>query len=117
MKNAAGELQNCLYIMNRMIKKILVRENILDDKKYRFIYSVDEVNRKVSEGVPFREAYRQVAEDIESGNFTAGADKGHTHEGGIGNLCNDEIKEKMDKRLKQFNFMAKEIAVEDLLKQ
>jgi len=113
---STGELQNCLYMMNSMIQRIIIKRDILEDSKYRYIYSVDEVNKKVQEGIPFREAYKQVAGDIESGEFSATAGNIHVHEGGIGKLCNKEIRDKMNDRLKEFNFNRKDIAVENLLK-
>ena len=85
------ELKDCLLMATRMMSEIKVNENILDDEKYAPIFSVEEVNRLVNEGMPFRDAYKKVGLEIEAGNFTPDINIRHTHEGSIGNLCNDAI--------------------------
>jgi argininosuccinate lyase len=85
------ELKDCLLMVARMMREIRVEERILDDGKYAPIFSVEAVNRLVREGMPFRDAYRQVGLDIEAGNFVPDRRIVHTHEGSIGNLCNDAI--------------------------
>jgi argininosuccinate lyase len=79
-----------------------VREHILEEEKYRYIFSVEKVNELVNKGIPFREAYAQVGNSIEEGSFSfdASSNLHHTHEGSIGNLCNDKISEEMQKVLK-----------------
>ena len=77
----------CAYI----IPRIEVNEHILDDPRYDLMFSVEEVNRLAANGVPFRDAYKKVGLDIEAGTFQASHDIHHTHEGSIGNLCNDRI--------------------------
>ena len=72
-------------------ERIKVNEHILDDDKYLLIFSVEEVNRLAREGMPFRDAYKKVGLDIEAGNFSHSKEVHHTHEGSIGNLCNDEV--------------------------
>lgn len=95
---------DCLSMVKRMMAEITVNEHILDDPKYDCIFSVEEVNRLATEGMPFRDAYKKVGLDIEAGNFKANKEIHHTHEGSIGNLCNDKINALMDGVLNQFNF-------------
>jgi argininosuccinate lyase len=87
-----------------MLANISVKENLLQDEKYKFLFSVEEVNKLVLQGIPFRDAYKQVGLAIEAGKFTYSTDLQHTHEGSIGNLCTAEVKEKMERVLKQFPF-------------
>ncbi len=98
-----------------IISKIEVRKDILSEKKYDDIFSVEEVNRLVLEGMPFRDAYKKVGLDIEAGKFTPNKDIHHTHEGSIGNLCNDKIRELMEQRIKSLDFSKVEKAEKDLL--
>lgn len=98
------EMNDCLQMVNRMMGEIKVNENILDDPKYMLIFSVEEVNRLVLEGVPFRDAYKQVGLEIEKGNFTHDKKVNHTHEGSIGNLYNDRILLLKQQIIDQFNF-------------
>jgi argininosuccinate lyase len=99
-----SELKECLRMTARMMNEIVVSEHILDDPKYAPIYSVEEVNRLVSEGVPFREAYKQVGLSIESGRFEPNRNIRHTHEGSIGNLCNEQIAELKRQIVSLFEF-------------
>ena len=87
-----------------MISQVKVNTNILVDKRYELMFSVDEVNRLVLEGIPFRDAYKQVGLAIERGEFSAPPTVNHTHEGSIGNLCNDKISDLYQTTLAQFNF-------------
>jgi argininosuccinate lyase len=87
-----------------MMKEISVNENILDDDKYLAIFSVEEANRLTLEGMPFRDAYKKVGLDIESGNFNPEKKVSHTHEGSIGNLQNDRIRILMQDVISDFNF-------------
>jgi argininosuccinate lyase len=86
-------------MMKLMISNMGFNSNILEDPKYQYLFSVEKVNELVNQGIPFRDAYKQVGESIESGNFQFDASKGlrHTHEGSIGNLCNEEIRAEMQK--------------------
>jgi argininosuccinate lyase len=95
--------------------KIKVNEHILDDDKYLYIFSVEEVNRLAAEGMPFRDAYKKVGLDIEAGKFTHNKQVHHTHAGSIGNLCNDKIVGLMEEISKGFNFSAVEQAEKSLL--
>ena len=85
------ELEECLNMVDLMISQIAVNEHILDDKRYDYMFSVEEVNRRVQTGTPFRDAYKQVGLEIEAGKFSPDKHIHHTHEGSIGNLCNDSF--------------------------
>ena len=87
-----------------IINKIEVNEHILDNPMYDPMFSVEEVNRLAANGMPFRDAYKKVGLDIEAGNFKASHDIHHTHEGSIGNLCNDRIQALMQQTLDGFCF-------------
>ena len=101
---AFTDLRNCLQMAGLMLANISVKENLLQDEKYKFLFSVEEVNKLVLQGIPFRDAYKQVGLAIEAGNFSYNTQLQHTHEGSIGNLCTAEVKEKMERVLKQFPF-------------
>jgi argininosuccinate lyase len=102
---AIGELKSCLEIIQLLISQIEIREDILSDEKYKYLFSVEAVNELVNQGLPFREAYKQVGNQIEQGKFSFDPGKGlqHTHEGSIGNLCNDQIASEMEKVLDKFS--------------
>lgn len=102
---AIEELKACLQLMLVMMKELRVKENILDDPKYTYLFSVEAVNELVNKGIPFREAYKQVGNQIEKGEFSFDHHKGlhHTHEGSMGNLCNEQIAEEMTKVLHKFS--------------
>jgi len=101
---AFQELKDCLHMTTYIMNEIKVNEHILDDDKYLLIFSVEEVNRLAAEGMPFRDAYKKVGLDIEAGKFTHGKTVDHTHEGSIGNLCNDKISLLMQNIVDGFNF-------------
>ena len=101
---AFEELKDSLRMAAYIINKIQVNEHILDDPKYDNMFSVEEVNRLATGGMPFRDAYKKVGLDIEAGNFTPDKRVHHTHEGSIGNLCNDKIHELMEQVWSGFNF-------------
>ena len=101
---AFDELADCLQMAAYIINKIEVNEHILDNPMYGPIFSVEEVNRLAAAGMPFRDAYKKVGLEIEAGTFHADHNIHHTHEGSIGNLCNDEINALMNNVLKGFNF-------------
>ena len=101
---AFDELADCLQMAAYIINKIEVNEHILDNPMYDPIFSVEEVNRLAAAGMPFRDAYKKVGLEIEAGTFHADHNIHHTHEGSIGNLCNDEINALMSNVLKGFNF-------------
>ena len=113
---AFAELKQCLHMAAFMLQHIEVKKNILDDPKYAYLFSVDEVNKLVLEGMPFRDAYQHVGAAIEQGNFNPDKKANHTHEGSIGNLNNDKISVAMGQLLKSFDFEKVEKAVESLVK-
>lgn len=98
------ELKDCLRMVTHMMREVKVNEQILDDDKYALLFSVEEVNRLVLEGVPFRDAYKQVGLNIEAGKFVPVKEVHHTHEGSIGNLCNDQISALMQNIVDGFAF-------------
>lgn len=98
------EMNDCLQMVARMMGEVKINEHILDDPKYLLIFSVEEVNRLVLEGVPFRDAYKQVGLEIEKGNFAHTMKVSHTHEGSIGNLYNDRINILKQQIVDQFEF-------------
>ena len=112
---AFQELKDCLQMTTYIMNEIKVNEHILDDDKYLLIFSVEEVNRLAREGMPFRDAYKKVGLDIEAGNFSHSKEVHHTHEGSIGNLCNDEVSALMQKVVDGFNFETMQAAEKELL--
>ncbi|MBY0479312.1 MAG: argininosuccinate lyase [Chitinophagaceae bacterium] len=102
---AIEELKACLLLMQLMLNNMKVKENILADEKYKYLFSVDAVNDLVIKGIPFRDAYKKVGKDIEQAVFTPpllGEVGRGLHEGSIGNLCNDEVKAEMEKVMRKF---------------
>ena len=113
---AFDELKDCLQMAAYIINKIEVNEHILDNPMYDPMFSVEEVNRLAANGMPFRDAYKKVGLDIEAGTFKASHDIHHTHEGSIGNLCNDKIQALMQQTLDGFHFERMTEAEQALLK-
>lgn len=101
---AFDELDDCLHMVNQMMSQIEVNTHIVDDPRYNLMFSVEEVNRRVQAGVPFRDAYKQVGLEIEAGHFTPDKHIVHTHEGSMGNLCNDRITALMQQTVASFDF-------------
>lgn len=112
---AFESLIDCLRMMTLMLSNIKIRQNILDDEQYRYLFSVEEVNKRVLAGVPFRDAYRQVGQEIESGTYKPTLTIDHTHEGSIGNLCNDRIRGYFDETLRSFDFRRVDDCLNNLL--
>lgn len=112
---AFGELLDCIRMTAYIVERTEVNEHILENPLYDPIFSVEEVNRRVIAGTPFREAYKQVGLEIEAGNFTPDKNIHHTHEGSIGNLCNDKIADLMNATLGEFHFDRVDEAVQKLL--
>ena len=112
---AFDELKDCLRMCAYIINKIEVKQDILDNPMYDAIFSVEEVNKLASEGMPFRDAYKKVGLEIEAGDFKPNKNIHHTHEGSIGNLCNDKIVELMNGILDAFHFEKVDKAVKKLL--
>ncbi len=112
---AFDRLIDCLHMATYIIERIKVNEHILDDPRYDAMFSVEEVNRLAAAGTPFRDAYKKVGLDIEAGKFTPNKQIHHTHEGSIGNLCNERVKQLMDSTYGRFGFDKVDAAVEALL--
>jgi argininosuccinate lyase len=93
---AIQEMKACLEIMTFSLKKIEVKTDILKDPKYDYLFSVDTLNELVQNGMPFRDAYKKMGQEIQDGNFTPKRNISHTHEGSLGNLCLEEIRNKMN---------------------
>ena len=112
---AFEELRDCLHMTTYIVSRIKVNEHILEDNRYDLMFSVEEVNRRAAEGTPFRDAYKQVGLEIEAGKFQPQKEVRHTHEGSIGNLCNEQISKLMDNVLDGFHFEAMEQAEQKLI--
>ena len=112
---AFDELKDCLKMAAYIINKMKVNEHLLDNYIYNPMFSVEEVNRLAAAGMPFRDAYKKVGLDIEAGKFTPNKDIHHTHEGSIGNLCNDKIQQLMDDVMAGFRFEKMDEAIAQLL--
>lgn len=113
---AFGELKDCLRMAAYIISKMEVNRNILDNPMYDPMFSVEEVNRLAAAGMPFRDAYRKVGMEIENGTYRADRNICHTHEGSMGNLCNDRIAELIKSVYDGFGFSRAEEAEKELLK-
>jgi len=109
------ELNDCLNIVGLALKNISVNKNILDDPKYDYLFSVEAVNELVLKGIPFREAYKQVGQQIDTGTFKPEKKVQHVHEGSIGNLCLSQIAQKKEAVLKRFNFKKLDASKDNLL--
>lgn len=112
---AIQNLKDCIQLMQLMLANIRVKDGILSDEKYKFLFSVEEVNKLVLAGMPFRDAYKKVGMNIESGNYAPASTVHHTHEGSIGNLCIGEIQNNMKNIISEFNFSAYQRSIESLL--
>ncbi|WP_238480269.1 argininosuccinate lyase [Mangrovibacterium lignilyticum] len=110
------DLRNCMEIANFALSEITVKVDILNDERYKYVYSVEDVNRMVIEGIPFRDAYKKVGMEIQAGNYEPSKEIKHTHAGSLGNLCLPEIDAKMKAVLAQFNFKKVDESVAKLLK-
>jgi argininosuccinate lyase len=112
---ALDDFSETLSVATFMIKNLKIKENLLDDSKFDLLFSVENVNKKVIEGMPFRDAYRAIGGEIEAGTYQPIKTLNHTLEGSIGNLCNPEIKEMMNNVIQSFNFEKVHQAFENLL--
>jgi argininosuccinate lyase len=110
------ELSDCIRMISMMMQAVEINGKILDDPKYALLFSVEKVNELVLQGHPFRDAYKQVGLEIEAGNFVAGQKVNHTHEGSIGNLCNDRIKALKEEIIQNFCFEKANEATQRLLR-
>jgi len=113
---AFTELKSCLHMATFMLQNITVKTDILNDPKYAYLFSVEEVNRLTLSGTPFRDAYKQVGLAIEKGEFNPDKKVNHTHEGSIGNLGNEHIEEAFNKLVNSFDFAKVKQAIEELVK-
>ncbi|SEF43372.1 argininosuccinate lyase [Sphingobacterium lactis] len=113
---AFQSLNDCLAIAKYMLEHITIKEDILNDPKYDYLFSVEVVNNEVLQGIPFREAYRNIGLAIEEGTFQPAKEVNHTHEGSIGNLCNDQIERMFAEVKQEFGFEKVEQALAELLK-
>jgi argininosuccinate lyase len=112
---AFENLRNCISMATLMIKNIEVKKDILLDEKYKYLFSVEEMNKLVLEGIPLRDAYKKIGMDIENNNFQYDVQVNHTHEGSVGNLQNNAINEMMNKVISRFNFNKVNQALQKLL--
>ena len=108
-------LKDCIKMATLMLSNVTVKEQILTDEKYKYIFSVEEVNKLVLQGIPFRDAYKQVGRSIENNAFNYSIDIHHTHEGTIGNLCNSEINSMMEETFTMFGFQKVHDAINKLV--
>lgn len=108
-------LKDCLQMASLMLNNIQVKEDILQDEKYKYLFSVEEVNKLVLRGMPFRDAYKKLGKDIEEGTFKYSTELHHTHAGSIGNLCNEDIRRMMENSLKSFHFDKIHTALDHLI--
>ena len=112
---AFQNLQSCLQMAGLMLTNIQVKKDLLKDEKYQYLFSVDEVNKLVLQVVPFRDAYKQIGQDIENKDFKYTASPQHTHQGSIGNLQLNQVNRMMENVLQRFNFARVHSALEQLL--
>ncbi len=112
---AIGTLKECLRMTHLMLSAVQVKDDILNDEKYKYLFSVEEVNKLVLSGVPFRDAYKKIGLDIESGVFSYSAQLKHTHEGSIGNLMNDKVRSNFSSVVVAFHFEKTTDAINKLL--
>src|SRR6478736_4674031 len=108
-------LRSCIDMGGLMLSHMQVKENILEDEKYKYLFSEEEVNKLVLQGTPFRDAYKKIGLDIEANDYTYSTNVNHTHEGSIGNLCNDQITANMKKVVESFAFINYHKAIDHLL--
>lgn len=113
---AIQDLKDCLNMMHLMLANVKVKENILSDDQYKFLFSVEEVNKLVLSGMPFRDAYKKIGMDIEQGNYNPAKAVNHTHEGSIGNLNNNQLERMMNDAINKFDFGKVDAAIQQLLK-
>ncbi|HEX2845707.1 MAG TPA: argininosuccinate lyase [Chitinophagaceae bacterium] len=109
-------LKDCIEMAGLMLSNIEIKKDIVKDGKYKYLFSVEEVNKLVLQGVPFRDAYKQVGLNIEAGKFTYDTNIHHTHEGSIGNLGTEKVKQQMDAVIGSFAFEKVHAAIDALLK-
>jgi argininosuccinate lyase len=114
---AFDELESCLDITRYAIEHIRVNTNILSDKKYDYLFTVEAVNQLVLKGMPFRDAYREIGRQVTEGEFIPVKKVEHTHEGSIGNLCLGEIRSKKEQIMAGYNFDKVRMAITRLIEK
>ena len=112
---AFEDIQACLILANMMLENIIIQKDILNDEKYKYLFSVEEVNRRFWKEFPFADAYKNIANEIKDGRYKPNTEVNHTHEGSIGNLCNDMITLKMQKVIADTGFEKAELALKKLV--
>ncbi|MEO8412746.1 MAG: argininosuccinate lyase [Ginsengibacter sp.] len=112
---AFENMRDCISMAGMMIKNIEVKKDILRDEKYKYLFSVEEMNKLVVSGIPLRDAYKKIGTDIGNNTFTYDVQVNHTHEGSIGNLQNTAIQQMMDRVISRFDFKSVNDALEQLL--
>jgi argininosuccinate lyase len=112
---AISTLKECLDMTDFMVQQLKIKNNILKDAKYKYLYTVEAVNELVMNGLPFRDAYRQVGQSVDNQTFSYDKPIHHTHEGSIGNLCNDAIQTKIERILKSFDFEKTDSVIKQLI--
>lgn len=112
---AIKNLKDCLRMATLMIENIDIKKDILEDEKYKYLFTVEEMNKLVLQGMPLRDAYKKIGADVENGTFETDMKMHHTHEGSIGNLQNEQIKIMMDKVIERFDFKKVNEALQRLL--
>jgi argininosuccinate lyase len=112
---AIKNLKDCIRMATLMLENIEVRDNILNDEKYKYLFTVEEMNKLVLDGMPLRDAYKTIGAAVEDNTFTTNMKLDHTHEGSIGNLQNDQIRMMMDRVIKRFDFNKVNDALQKLL--
>ena len=112
---AIKKLRDCIKMATLMFENIEVKKDILDDEKYKYLFTVEEMNKLVLQGMPLRDAYKKIGADVEAGTFKTDRKINHTHEGSVGNLQNEEIRRMMQKVINRFNFKAVNDALQKLI--
>ncbi|MBK7122545.1 MAG: argininosuccinate lyase [Chitinophagaceae bacterium] len=112
---AFENVNDCLQMTGLMLENMIIKKDLLNDARYTYLFSVEAVNKLVTGGMPFRDAYKKVGADIEAGNFSHTASLHHTHEGSISNLCNEKIQDMMNDIIQKFNFNKAKIALQQLI--
>lgn len=113
---AFQKLKDCIEMAGLLLSSIEIKKDILEDEKYKFLFSVEEVNKLVNAGMPFRDAYKKIGQDIASGNFIHEKNIQHSHEGSIGNLCTAEIRDRWMAVTGSFPFAKVNAAIQQLLR-
>ncbi len=112
---AFENMHACISMATLMMENVEVKEDLLKDEKYKYLFTVEEMNKLVWKGIPLRDAYKKIAADVEQGTFSHDADITHTHIGSIGNLANDSIRDNMNRVVARFNFAKVNEALQKLL--